>query len=78
MKHTVSLELTSPVYSVLKNNLDQAQHQLDIGNPSQAAQHMDDFVKHLSRETNVNDSLKTKLISDASQLIKVWKGLASK
>ncbi|WP_251551092.1 FIMAH domain-containing protein [Neobacillus muris] len=78
MKHTVGLELDSPVYSVLRNNLDQAQHKLESGKPSQAAKHMDDFVKHLSREVNVNEDLKTKLIADANQLIKVWKGQASK
>jgi rhamnogalacturonan endolyase len=78
MKHTVGLELTSPVYSVLRNNLEQAQHQLDIGNPSQAAKLMNDFVKRLNGENNVNNALKTKLVSDANQLIDAWNGLPSK
>ncbi|MEH7117337.1 Ig-like domain-containing protein [Neobacillus vireti] len=74
LKHTVGLELNDPLFTILKNNLDQAQHQLDIGRPEQAAKLMEDFVKNLGRETKVNEALKTKLLADGNQLIKAWKG----
>ncbi|PFO08016.1 S-layer protein [Bacillus sp. AFS076308] len=66
LKHTVDLELNTPV---LKNKLDQAQHQLDIGRSDQAAKFMEDFIKQLG---NVDDALKTKLTADAQDLIVEW------
>ena len=67
--------LKGSLTSQLSNNLDQAQHQLDIGKPDQAAKHMEDFVKHLNNEALGNDSanqVKTVLNADAQQLIQQW------
>ncbi len=71
MKHTSNLEINDPKHSVLKNKLDQAQHQLSINRPSQAAKHMEDFIKHLER-SSLNAELKEKLKADALSLIDIW------
>jgi hypothetical protein len=67
--------LASPMLAQLINNLDQTQHQMDIGRLDQAAKHMEDFVKHLSNEAladKVSIAAKTVLNNDASSLIKLW------
>lgn len=69
MKHTVILETKA---SVLKNSLDQVQHMLKDGKTKQAVKHMEDFKKHLTN-SNVEEGLKAKLLSDADQLIAGWK-----
>ena len=69
MKHTVILETKA---SVLKNSLDQVQHMLKDGKTKQAVKHMEDFKKHLTN-SNVDEGLKAKLLSDADQLIAGWK-----
>jgi len=66
LKHTVDLELKTPV---LKNLLNQAQHQLEIGRPDQAAKLMEDFIKQLGK---VDVGLRTKLTADAQELIVSW------
>jgi rhamnogalacturonan endolyase len=68
MKHTVALELQAPV---LKNSLDQVQHQLKDGKIKQAVTHMENFKMHLNKAT-VDQGLKAKLLSDADQLIASW------
>lgn len=68
-------QLNSELVTQLRNNLNQAQHQLDIGRPDQAANHMRDFVKHLDN-SNAVQNLKTILNADARKLIEIWNGLA--
>jgi rhamnogalacturonan endolyase len=76
MRHTLDLELIGKSFAILGNKLDQAKHQLDKGKHTQAAKHMEDFIKHLNRissKTQVDESLKTKMTSDAKELIESWK-----
>jgi hypothetical protein len=71
-------DLGGPLVNQLTNNLNQAQHQLDIGRPEQAAKHMEDFIKHLNNDAlvnNVKDNVKTILNADAEALIKLWSGV---
>jgi hypothetical protein len=70
-------DLGGPLVEQLTNNLNQAQHQLDIGRPGQAAKHMEDFIKHLNNDAldnNVKDYVKAILKADADALIKQWSG----
>lgn len=67
--------LTGPMIDQLNNNLDQAQHQIDIGRLDQAAKHMEDFIKHLNNEAladNVTNEAKEILKADAKALVKKW------
>ncbi|MDQ0974527.1 rhamnogalacturonan endolyase [Neobacillus niacini] len=68
MKHTVALELQAPV---LKNSLDQVQHQLNDGKIKHVVKHMENFKMHLNK-SEVDQGLKAKLLSDADQLIASW------
>jgi hypothetical protein len=67
--------ISGPLLSQLDNNLKQAQHQLDIGRPEQAAMHMEDFIKHVNNsalEKYVADTAKEVLRNDANALTKMW------
>jgi hypothetical protein len=68
-------KLNGPMVDQLTNSLDQAQHQLDIGRPEQAAKHMDDFMHHLNNQalnSNIEGNAKKVLNNDAEALIKIW------
>lgn len=76
-RYVKASELSKPLVDQLSNNLDQAQHQLDIGKPEDAAKHMEDFVKHLNNdalEDHLNDDIKMILNTDAQALITIWSG----
>lgn len=67
--------LTGPMIDQLNNNLDQAQHKIDIGRLDQAAKHMEDYIKHLYNEAladNVTNEVKEILKADAMVLVKKW------
>ncbi|QYR23563.1 fibronectin type III domain-containing protein [Paenibacillus sp. sptzw28] len=71
-------QLSRPLSVQLGNSLEQAQHQLDINRPEQAAKHMQDFVKHLNNSALGRDGderVKAILNSDANALIKQWTGV---
>jgi fibronectin type 3 domain-containing protein len=70
--------LNKALVNQLSNNLIQAQYQLDINRPDQAAKHMQDFVKHLNNAAlgeDVDRSVKAILNTDANALIKQWSGV---
>lgn len=70
--------LNKALVTQLGNNLKQAQHQLDINRPDQAAKHMQDFLKHLNNAAlgeDVDGSVKANLHADANALIKQWSGV---
>lgn len=73
-------ELGGPLTSQLTNNLDQAQQKLEKGRPEQAAQHMEDFIKHLNNEalsSNASADAKRVLNADAEALIELLSGKAN-
>jgi rhamnogalacturonan endolyase len=73
-------QLNGPLIAQLTNKLKQAEHQLDVGRPNQAAKHMEDFIKHLNKSSlkdHVQEHVKTYLNSEALRLIELWNGLAS-
>lgn len=64
-----------PLSSQLKNSLDQASHQLKIGDKQQAIKKMNDFLKHLNNEAMskfISAEEKQVLNEDANALIKIW------
>lgn len=68
-------ELSAPLTGQLSNNLDQAQHQIDLGRLDQAAKHMEDFIKHLNNEAladQVTEKVKAILNADAKALAQKW------
>lgn len=68
-------ELGGPLEVQLLNRLDQAQHQLDIGRPGQAAKHMEQLViqlNHLGLEEHLTERARAVLIADAESLIGIW------
>ncbi|WP_163215703.1 TIM-barrel domain-containing protein [Clostridium thermarum] len=68
-------ELKGPLVSQLTNSLNQAEHQLDKGRASQAAKHMQDFIKHLNNNAlrqHVGEDAKAVLNGDAAALVKIW------
>lgn len=75
-RYEVSGELSGSLLSQLTNNLNQSQHQLDINRPSQAAKHMEDFIKHINNAALAKDikdeKIKGNLNTDAEALIKLW------
>jgi beta-galactosidase len=74
-RYIKSGELNGSMIDQLTNNLSQAQQQLDIQRPDQAAKHMEDFVKHLNNEALAKDVLpnaKAVLDADAKVLINLW------
>jgi hypothetical protein len=86
MKHllarfTDSGELSGAMIPQLTNALEQAQHQLDIGQQVHAIQHMQDFTKQLNNEAlshHIKDSAKAILNTDAESLIDGWQKMSSK
>jgi rhamnogalacturonan endolyase len=73
IRHSLNLEWNGPVPAVLTNKLDQVQHQLDNNRADQAAKHLEDFIKHLNKNKQVDDSLKNNLISDSHKLLEYLK-----
>jgi len=76
-RYIKSGELDKPLAEQLTNSLNQAQQQLNIGKPEDAAKHMADFAKHLNNkalEDNISDNAKKILNADAEALIKMWSG----
>jgi rhamnogalacturonan endolyase len=69
IRHSLNLEWNGPVPAILTNKLDQVQHHLDSNRATQAAKQLEDFIKHLNKNKQVEDSLKSNLISDARKLI---------
>jgi hypothetical protein len=72
-RYTAANSLTGPLVDQLANNLNQAQHQMDIGHLDQAVKHEEDFIKHLNNaalESHVSDNSKAALNADAEALIK--------
>lgn len=69
-------DLTHPLAVQLGNSLKQAQHQLDIGRPDHAADHMRDFVKHLNNPAmgDIDPVFRDILNADANALITQWSG----
>jgi hypothetical protein len=71
-------QLSRPLFIQLGNSLNQAQQQLDINRPDQAAKQMQDFVKQLNNSALAVDGdgvAKAILKSDANALIKQWSGV---
>jgi GH43 family beta-xylosidase/uncharacterized protein YjdB len=67
--------ISHPLSSQLKNSLDQASHQLKIGDKQQAIKKMNDFLKHLNNEAMskfISVEGKQVLNEDANALIKLW------
>lgn len=67
--------ISHPLSSQLKNSLDQASHQLKIGDKQQAIKKMNDFLKHLNNEAMskfISVEEKQVLNEDANALIKLW------
>ncbi len=67
-----SEELTGPIIPQLTNHLNQAQHHLDIGEPKNAAKHLQDFIDSLNNKELVkysNEKAKTVLNADAQKII---------
>lgn len=59
----------------LMNDLDQAQHKLDIGRPDLAVNHMNNLMKHLSSnmsDNKISNNAIAILSSDAEALSKMW------
>ena len=69
IRHSLNLEWNGPVPAVLTNKLNQVQHQLDRNRTDQAAKHLEDFIKHVNKNKQAEESLKDNLISDARILI---------
>lgn len=70
-----SSELKGPLVPQLENSLDQAQQQLDINRPDQAAKHMEDFIKHLDNSAlsdNISQTAAGVLEADAVWLAQGW------
>lgn len=68
-------KINLPLSSQLKNSLDQASHQLKIGDKQQAMKKMNDFLKHLNNEAMskfISVEGKQVLHEDANALIKIW------
>ncbi|ERI94565.1 glycosyl hydrolase, family 31 [Clostridiales bacterium oral taxon 876 str. F0540] len=71
-RYKKSNELGGALSSQLINSLDQTQHQIDKGRPNQAANHMDNFIKHLNNkalENQAQDRVKAVLNVDANFMI---------
>ncbi|MFP7296838.1 family 43 glycosylhydrolase [Neobacillus niacini] len=67
--------IKQPLSSQLKNSLDQAAHQLKIGNKHQAMKKMNDFLKHLNNAAMskfISAEGKQVLNEDANALLKLW------
>jgi GH43 family beta-xylosidase/uncharacterized protein YjdB len=68
-------KINLPLSSQLRNSLDQASHQLKIGDKQQAMKKMNDFLKHLNNEAMskfISVEGKQVLNEDAKALIKIW------
>ncbi|MBB6678892.1 fibronectin type III domain-containing protein [Cohnella lubricantis] len=67
-------QLSHPLFVQLDNSLKQAQHQLDIDRPDHAADHMQDFLKHLNNPAlgDIDPAVKDILNTDANVLILEW------
>ena len=69
-------DLGAPLAVQLRNNLKQAQHQLEKDRPDAAAKHLEDLIKHLNNKAlaeHVNDDVKIVLNSDAQAVINMLK-----
>ncbi|MFK9090118.1 family 43 glycosylhydrolase [Bacillus salipaludis] len=67
--------IQQPLAAQLRNSIDQAKHQLDIGNKEQAIKKMNDFLKHLNNkamEKFIADGVKEDLNADAIAIISKW------
>jgi len=65
-------ELSGPIIPQLTNDLEQAQHQLDLGRPDNAAKHIQDFADRLNNKalsSCSSEKAKTILNADAHYLI---------
>ncbi|MFP5111400.1 family 20 glycosylhydrolase [Bacillaceae bacterium C204] len=65
-------ELSGPIIPQLTNDLDQAQHQLDIGEPDHAAKHIQDFLDRLNNKALISyssEKAKTVLNADAQIIL---------
>ncbi len=65
-------DLSGPIIPQLTNHLKQAQHQLDIGKPNNAAKHLQDFLDALNNKALVNyssEKAKTVLNVDAHKIV---------
>lgn len=65
-------ELSGPIVQQLTNDLEQAQHQLDIGRAEHAAKHIQDFIDRLNNKALSefsSDKARTVLNADANYLI---------
>ena len=71
-RYVKSNKLAGRILAQLNNNLDQVQHQIDIGRYEQATKHMKDFIKHLNNEAlgnSADDKVKVVLNVDAHFMI---------
>jgi hypothetical protein len=73
--YVISGDVSGPLVKQLTNPLNQVEHHLSGGRHSQAAKHLEDFLKHLnnrSMQRHVTEEAKRKLESLANQLLESW------